>query len=219
VHIQDGILPTEVVVGGWLGAAGLLGATLPALQRTSPPRVAMVTSAFFVASLLGVPFLGSSIHLSLIGVTGVILGRAAFPAVLVGIALQYALFAHGGGLTIGVNALSLGSGALLAAGVYWGPGASPSPARAALAAFLGTGLSLTLYGLALLSAGEALRAVAYAAFAVHAPLVVVEACLAAYLVRFLARVRPGLVGALPPVPPPPKEPQALASPDPAEVTE
>jgi cobalt/nickel transport system permease protein len=155
----------------------------------------MMTSTFFVASLLSFPFAGTSVHLSLIGLCGIVLGRAAFPSILVGVALQFALFGHGGASTIGLNATSMGSGALLAAAIYHSGG--PTVTRAVVAAVFGTLLALTVYGAAMLTAGHALRAVAFASVGVHLPVILVEALVTAAAVRFLLRVQPDLVGAGP----------------------
>lgn len=196
MHIADGVLPTPVWVGGWV-ATGLLGlATLPALSRASPPRVAMITSAFFVASLLAFPLAGTSVHLVLVGLAGVVLGRAAFPSVLVALGLQLLMFRFGGAITLGVNALNMGLGALVAGAVFHGV-ARPRRAwlRGGLAGFLGTLTALGCYGAALLSAGEGLRAVAWASIGLHLPVLAVETVVTAQAVAFLERVRPELLGA------------------------
>ncbi len=157
----------------------------------------MMTSTFFVASLLSFPVAGTSVHLSLIGLCGIVLGRAAFPSILVGVALQFALFGHGGASTIGLNATSMGSGALIAAAVYHS--GKPSTARAVVAAVFGTLTALTLFAAAMLSAGHALRAVAVASVVVHLPVIVIEALVTGAAVRFLLRVQPDLVGCRPEV--------------------
>lgn len=193
MHIQDGFLPPETIALG-IGCAGVLTAvTLPRLAAASPPRTAMVTSAFFVGTLLAFPFYGTSLHLSLVSVCGVILGAAAFPAILVGLTLQFALLGHGGLTTLGVNATTMGIGALVAAGVFRsGP---PSPRRGAFAGLLGTLAALTLYGAALLTAGDALQNVVKVVLVVHAPLLLIEAAITASVVKFLLRVQPDLLRA------------------------
>ncbi len=194
MHITDGTPLPGVVFAGSAGLAALLtAATLPRLAVTSPPRVAAATSVFFVASQLAFPVPPTSVHLSFLGLTGVLLGRAAFPAVLVGLTLQRALLGHGGWTTLPVNACTMGTGALVAALVYRAPWpARPAP-RAGLAAFAGAVVALALYGLALLSAGDALRQVAWACLVAHAPVVVVETALTASAVAYLARVQPSLL--------------------------
>ena len=65
------------------------------LKRTSNeqiPEVAILASAFFVASLIHVPLGPTSVHLILNGLVGLILGWATFPAILVGLLLQALLF-------------------------------------------------------------------------------------------------------------------------------
>lgn len=209
MHISEGVCPLPLLVGGF-ATTGLLSAwTLPALQRVSAPRVAVFTAAFFAASLLQLRVGYGSVHLSLLGLTGVVLGRAALPAILVGVTLQAVLFGHGGVSTLGLNVTIMGSGALLAGGI-WRLGRTPSPWRAGLAAALGTSLSLALFAGALLSAGEELRAVAGASFALHAPILLVEIALTALAVRFLARVQPSLLDL--PLPPPEAAPPETARP-------
>jgi cobalt/nickel transport system permease protein len=198
LHVQDGVVPLATWGLGWGAATVLTAACLPRLKDASPPRVAMMTSTFFVASLLSFPVAGTSVHLSLIGLCGVVLGRAAFPSILVGVALQFALFGHGGASTVGLNATSMGSGALIAAALYHS--GTPSVARAVVAAVLGTVTAISLFGAAMLSAGHALRAVAYASILVHLPVIAIEAVVTAAAVRFLLRVQPDLVGLTPGVP-------------------
>ena len=196
MHIVDGILPTPVWAAGWVVTGVVALATLPALTRASPPRVAMITSACFVGSLLAFPLAGTSVHLVLVGLAGVVLGRAAFPSVLVALGLQLLMFRFGGATTLGVNALNLGLGALVAGAVFHG---APRPRRAwlrgGLAGFLGTLTALACYGAALVSAGEGLRAVAWASIGLHLPVLAVETVVTAQAVAFLERVRPELLGA------------------------
>ena len=196
MHILDGMLPTPLWAGGLVTGAALTAATLPALGRASPPRVAMATSAFFVASALAIPVPGTEVHASLLGLAGIVLGRAALPAVLVGLTLQKVLLGAGGWATLGVNLTTMGLGALVAAGVYRAGRRWPVRAAAAAGA-LGTLVALVLYGAVLLAAGNELERVAWVAIALHAPVVLLEAALTAAAVRFLLRVQPDLVGGAP----------------------
>ncbi|MBL4848405.1 MAG: energy-coupling factor ABC transporter permease [Planctomycetes bacterium] len=206
MHISEGVCPPPVLIGGFLVASVLTAGTLPALAKASAPRVSVFTGAFFAASLLQLRFGPGSVHLSLLGLTGIVLGRAALPAVLVGVALQLFLFAQGGVTTLGLNVTTMGVGALVAGGV-WRLGSTPSSWRAGLAAGLGTATALALYAAALLSAGEALQAVATASFVLHAPILVIEIALTVIAVRFLARVQPSLLD----LPLPPPEPAKAAT--------
>jgi cobalt/nickel transport system permease protein len=121
VHISDGVL-TEAWWAGGLVVAGLL-ALLGAwrVREDEVPRVAVLTAAFFVASLIHVPVPGGPrTHLLLNGLLGVVLGRRALLAIPVGLFLQAVLFQHGGYLSLGVNSCVMGLPALLAGLLFAG---------------------------------------------------------------------------------------------------
>src|SRR4051794_23126263 len=104
VHIADGVLGWPVLAAGF-GLIALL-AVLAAwrVREDEVPRIALLTAAFFVASSIHVKLGPTSVHLLLNGLVGVILGRRAPLAILIGVALQALLIPHGGLTTIGVNA-------------------------------------------------------------------------------------------------------------------
>jgi cobalt/nickel transport system permease protein len=121
VHISDGVLLPSWEIGGF-ALAGLL-AVFGAwrIRDEEIPRVAVLTAAFFVASLIHVPVPGGpKTHLILNGLLGVVLGRRALLAVPVGLFLQAALFGHGGYVALGVNSCVMGIPALLAWGLFTG---------------------------------------------------------------------------------------------------
>jgi cobalt/nickel transport system permease protein len=121
VHISDGLLQPPWEWGGLALAAllALFGAWR--IRDEEIPRVAVLTAAFFVASLIHVPVPGGpKTHLLLNGLLGVILGRRALLAVPVGLFLQAALFGHGGFLSLGVNSVVMGLPALLAGWLFGG---------------------------------------------------------------------------------------------------
>lgn len=197
MHLTDGTpLPAAVLAGSVAAAALATVATTPALAAASPARVAAATSVFFVASQLPVPIPPTSVHLSFVGLTGVLLGRAAFPAIVVGLTLQKALLGHGGWTTLPVNCCTMGGGALVAAAAYHGTRGRPAW-RAAGAAAAGALAALLLYGAALLSAGDALRTVAWVSLGAHAPVALVEVLVTARAATWLERVQPELLGAEP----------------------
>lgn len=201
MHVTDGTPLPAAVLGGSLAVAALLtAATLPALAAASPARVAAATSVFFVASQLPVPIPPTSVHLSFVGLTGVLLGRAAFPAIVVGLTLQRALLGHGGWTTLPLNCCTMGAGALVAAGLFHATPRRRPAWRAAAAAALGALAALLLYGAALLSAGDALRAVAWASLIAHAPVVLIEVLVTARAAAWLERVQPELLGQEPATP-------------------
>jgi cobalt/nickel transport system permease protein len=114
VHISDGILAPS----WWLAGIGLtvLLALIGArrIRDEEIPRIALLTSAFFVASLIHVRVGPTSAHLLLGGLMGVVLGWRAALAIPIAVLLQYVFFVHGGYTTIGINSLVMTMPALLA---------------------------------------------------------------------------------------------------------
>ncbi|RKY01993.1 MAG: cobalt transporter CbiM [Spirochaetes bacterium] len=107
MHIAEGVLTTQVLAGG--GGIAAIGTAigLKKLDYERVPRVAILSSAFFVASLIHIPVGPSSTHLILNGLLGLILGWVAFPAILVALILQVVLFQFGGFTTLGVNTVNM----------------------------------------------------------------------------------------------------------------
>lgn len=123
MHIPDGILTPEVIIGGYVTAGALTAFSLRKInQQPDPeaniPKAALMTAAFFVASWIHIPVPPTSVHLVLNGILGVVLGWYAVPAILVGLFLQAVMFQHGGLTTLGVNATMMGVPALLAFGIF-----------------------------------------------------------------------------------------------------
>jgi cobalt/nickel transport system permease protein len=116
VHISDGVLTWPWLAGGFVLAGLLTAAAMVKVRDEEIPRIALMTAAFFVASLIHVPIGPTSVHLLLNGLLGVILGRRAPLAVLLGLTLQAVLLGHGGFTAIGVNTCVM---ALPALGASW----------------------------------------------------------------------------------------------------
>jgi cobalt/nickel transport system permease protein len=119
VHISDGILRPEWVWGGFALAAllALFGAW--GIREEEIPRVSLLSAAFFVSSQIHVPLPGgTTAHLLLNGLLGVVLGRRALLAVPVGLLMQKVLFNHGGFYSLGVNACVIGLPALFASVLF-----------------------------------------------------------------------------------------------------
>lgn len=210
MHLIDEILPASMWIGGHLGAAAVGTAAIARLTPDRIPRVAVVTSAFVVVSYvhIPVPIAGTSVHLVLNGLVGILLGIEALPAIAVALFL-HALGGHGGLQPLGVTALAMGSGALIARWVFTSLAAGRSHAHVTAAGFLAGFLALywsaAVLFLALWIARESVRDAARIWLVAHAGLAVLEGCVTAAAVSFLYRVRPaifdnGVDGAQPPSP-------------------
>ncbi|TCK31431.1 cobalt/nickel transport system permease protein [Ancylobacter aquaticus] len=194
-HIPDGILSAPVLIaGGALAAAGVaLG--LRRLDDRMTPRTAILAAAFFAGSLVAVPVGPSSVHLLLAGLMGVMLGTAAFLAVLVALLLQVLLFGFGGLTTLGVNTVNIALPGVLC-GLLLGPviRSTTRPAvRVAAGALAGALAVLGTGGLVALSlwlSSSDYTPAARVVIATYLPLALAEAVVTATIVSFLARVQP-----------------------------
>jgi cobalt/nickel transport system permease protein len=114
VHISDGVLTPAWLAAGFavMGVLVALGAWR--IREDEVPQVALLTAAFFVASLIHVRVGSTSVHLLLNGLVGVVLGRRAGLAIPMGLLLQAILMQHGGLTALGVNSCVMALPALLA---------------------------------------------------------------------------------------------------------
>jgi cobalt/nickel transport system permease protein len=108
MHISEGVLSVSLAGQGVLlaGVGATVAGTAIGLRKLDAervPQVAVLSSAFFVASLIPIPLGPTYVHLVLCGLMGLVLGWSAFPAVLVALVLQAVLFSMGGPTTLGIN--------------------------------------------------------------------------------------------------------------------
>jgi len=197
MHISEGVLSAPVLVTGVILTTGGVAVGLKKIEPHQVPKVALLSAAFFVASLIHVPVGPASVHLVLNGLTGLLLGWTAFPAILVGLVLQAAFFQFGGLTTLGVNTFNMAFPAVL---VYYlflpltrkqhSPLVFAASAACGAVAILFSGL---LIGLSLVFTGEPFLEVAQLTVAAHVPVMIVEGLLTGFCVLFLLKVKPELV--------------------------
>jgi cobalt/nickel transport system permease protein len=197
MHISEGFLSTPVLSAGWLSAAGVVAY---GLKKTNPEgivRVAMVSSAFFLASLVNIRLGPGSTHLSLIAPTGLLLGWGAPPAVFAALFLQAVLFRFGGLWVLGVNTVSMG-GAALCVHIIFGKIVRESEGKFQAAAAFTAGVFGVVSGAAatgfwLVLSDRGLYAAARILVISHLPLAAVEGIFTAFLVIFLKRTFPDVL--------------------------
>jgi cobalt/nickel transport system permease protein len=198
MHISEGVLSPSILMAGAAVTTAGVAIGLRGLDHKEIPSTGILSAAFFVGSLVHVPIGPASVHLVLNGLLGLILGWRAFPAILVGLALQGLLFQYGGLTTLGVNTMNMALPAV--AGYYvfgWGVRGRFSRKVLAATAF-GCGacavlLSGVLVGGALYLTGEAFFPAAKLVIVAHFPVMVIEGILTAACAMFLKRVKPELL--------------------------
>jgi len=197
MHISEGILSTPVWVAGYVGTAVLAGITMRKLDMEEVPKISVITSVFFIASLIKVPLGPASIHLILNGLVGVVLGWRAFAAIMLGIILQAIIFGHGGITVIGINSLMLGGGGLIAYMVWQQRHRFSFKKRefvfGALAGAVGTISSGIVLATALITTGEAFNAIAATVLAAHIPIMIIEAAVVGASAEFLHKTKPDIL--------------------------
>ena len=196
MHIADGIVSGPVVATGFAVTAVLAALTMRKVDLEEIPKISVVTAVFFIANFIHIPFVVASIHLILNGLAGVILGKRAFMAIMLGVVLQ-SFFGFGGVSVIGVNSVMLGGGALAAYGVWQlrhlVPFKNNEVVFGALAGAMGIFFSGCIMALALVTTGEAFLVAAYAVLGYHAVLMIVEGAVAGACVGFLLKAKPELL--------------------------
>ena len=197
MHVSEGILSMPVLIAGGAAAAVGVAIGLRKIDDERIPRIAVLASAFFVASLIHVPVGPSSAHLVLNGMMGVLLGWAAFPAVLVALLLQAVLFGFGGLTTLGVNVTIMATPAVVCHYAF-GWGIRRRGARVSFLCGCGAGagailLSTLLLCAALVTTGREFVHVARLVVLAHVPVAVIEALVTGSLGAFLRKVKPELL--------------------------
>jgi cobalt/nickel transport system permease protein len=195
MHISEGILSVPILISG--GAAAAVG-TYIGLKKIDPERimpVALLSSAFFVAGLVHVPLGPGSVHLMLIGLLGVMLGWAAFPAILIALFLQALFFQFGGFVVLGVNTVTMSVPALCCYYLTrpWIDNPKTRSAAAFLAGFLAILLAALLTSCALALTDIGFIPAARLIIAANVPIMIIEGCVTMFTVGFLAKVQPEIL--------------------------
>jgi cobalt/nickel transport system permease protein len=204
LHIPDGVLPAQLWGAAWGIALLVLVLSGLASRQVRPQEIAYrgsLGALLLAAMAFTVPLGPIEYHLGLIGPVGVLLGAAGAFEVLFIVSAILALAGHGGLTVIGLNALLLGAGAVIARPVYL---AARSRTSAATALALASAASQAFAGTAWVAVMMfALRSAASGTRRCRGPPASRRRCGSAGsssrrwsghgLGRFLARVKPELL--------------------------
>jgi cobalt/nickel transport system permease protein len=197
MHISEGILSAPVLVTGAALTATAVGYGLKKMEHKEVPKVAILSSVFFVASLIHVPLGPSSVHLILNGIIGLLLGWSAFPAIFVALALQGVLFQFGGITTLGVNTFNMAFPAIICSYLFNRGVRGKNNFIALIMAFVCGFLAVLLSGImvaaALVFTGEQFIQVAKLVIIAHLPVMILEGVFTTFCIGFLRKVRPEIL--------------------------
>jgi cobalt/nickel transport system permease protein len=197
MHISEGVLsPPVLLAGGILTLSGLvLG--LKNLKNEKLPQVAVLSSTFFVASLIHIPIGPTSAHLILNGLVGILLGWSSFLAIFLGLLLQALLFQFGGLTTLGVNTFNMAFPAVVCWYLFRPLIKKENLKLSFLGGFLAGFVSIFLAGiftsLSLYLTEKNFLTVAKTLLAAHVPIAIIEGFITAFVVTYLLKVKPEVV--------------------------
>ena len=199
MHINENILAVTaegkaVLAAGAAATAVGTAIGLYKLDYERIPRVAVLSSAFFIVSLIQVPLGPLSVHLTFIGLIGLVLGWAAFPALLIALLLQAVFFSVGGLTALGINTLIMALPGVACHYLLRGPVCHGREGVVSAAGFaagaMGIALGALLAAFSLVAAGEYFETWGYVFGGANLLLCGVEGLVTAGAVVLLRKVRP-----------------------------
>ena len=197
MHISEGVLSAPILATGFVLTVAGTAVGLKKMDYDRIPQVAILSSAFFIASLVHVPLWPASVHLILNGLMGVLLGWVAFPAILVGLILQALLFQYGGLTSLGVNTMIMAFPAVVCFYAFgrWikSRNTAVSMSSSFLCGLLGILLSGLLLALSLVFTGQQFIGAAKLVVIAHFPIMVIEGLITALVVKFLKKLKPEML--------------------------
>ncbi|MBW2608646.1 MAG: cobalt transporter CbiM [Deltaproteobacteria bacterium] len=196
MHISEGVLSGSVLISGGVLAAAGTAIGLKKLDYDRIANVSILSASFFVASLVHVPVGPSNVHLILNGIIGLLLGWAAFPAILVALSLQAVLFQFGGITSLGVNTITMAMPSVLCYYLFRSM-ILKKPAVACTGAFacgfLSVFFSAVLVGLALMTTDENFLEISSLVVVAHFPVMLIEGIITAFFISFIKKVQPSML--------------------------
>ncbi len=196
MHISEGVLSGPVLISGAALTAAGMGIGLKKLDYDQIAKAGILAAAFFVASLIHVPFGPVNAHLTLNGLVGLLLSWGAFPAILVALSLQAAFFQFGGLTTLGVNTFIMALPAVscyLIFGRLILKGSRTAAVAAFASGFMSVLFSCLAVALCLIFTEENFLEVSGIIIAGHIPIMIIEGIVTAICVAFLRKVLPEML--------------------------
>jgi len=196
MHISEGVLSLPVLISGDVITAAGVYLGIKNLKEKEIPEVAIVSSAFFVASLIHIPVGPSSVHLILNGLTGILLGWKSFPAILIGLLLQAVLFQFGGLTTLGINTLNMALPSVICWYLFNGVKSEKKyivSLSSFFAGFFGVFLSGIFVAISLTSTDYVFLNISRLVIFAHIPVMFIEGLITLFIVNFLRKTKPEII--------------------------
>lgn len=196
MHISEGILSIPVLAGGGIITLGASYIGLKDLKYEEYPKIALLTSVFFVSSLIHVPIGPGSVHLVLNGLLGILCGWKAFPCILIALFLQGILFQFGGLTTLGINTANMAIPAVLSYYLFRPFLKKKIFLTGFLTGFFSIVFSCFLVSFSLYLTEKHFLNIAKILFLSHIPVALIEGIITGFILRFLQKVIPDIIGGI-----------------------
>ncbi|MBT4525839.1 MAG: cobalt transporter CbiM [Deltaproteobacteria bacterium] len=197
MHISEGILSAPVLIGGTLITLVGAGIGFKKIDADQLPKAGVLSASFFVASLIHVPVGAASIHLTLNGLIGILLGWGAIPVILVALLLQAVLFQFGGITTLGVNTIIMAFPAVILYLILKHSLITQNRRKQSVIAFIfgfmAALLSTLLMILSLYFTSDAFNEISSILLAINIPILFIEGIITAFCITFISEVKPDLL--------------------------
>ncbi len=190
MHIADGIIDARVSIVANVVSLGIIYLSSKKTPMEEIPKMGITGAALFVSSLIHIPFAGTSLHPGLYGIAGIILGKRSFPVIFSVLLFQALIFQHGGLLSVGINSVNMGAGALLS-WIVWKQKFMPEYLRAVIAGFIGVFVPALLMGIEFQLSGYG-KGILYI-FSIYIVAAVVEGLVSLSVVKFFRKVNSNII--------------------------
>lgn len=194
MHLSEGILPGSILLSGWAGTGIFLFLSLKRVSGEKLPRLALLSSLFFLISFIHVPLGPTSAHLTLNGLLALLLGLEIFPAVFTALFFQALFFQYGGLTVLGINTLIMALPPFLLVkifGNFMRKGDKVINIMSFLIGSLSLGLSGILMALILWIANPKFYVLSSAFVMAYLPLSLIEGIITLLVVSYLRKIKKG----------------------------
>lgn len=189
MHVADGVLSTPVIIATYGVAIASMVVAAKGIKDEEIPKVSLMAGTFFAVSLISIPVPPTSVHPMLCGLIGIILGKrvplAFFPALL----LQALLFRHGGITALGANTVMLSIPAFLSYLLYKKIPISKVAVKGGIVGAVSVFMTLIILVILLALTDSRFAQGGFSVIQIvmlgHVPIMIAEAILTAFAVKFL----------------------------------
>ncbi|AXH10535.1 cobalamin biosynthesis protein [Malaciobacter halophilus] len=195
MHISDGILSPEVATTLAVVGGAMCLYSLKEIKNENIALSAAMSALFFVASFIHIPLGPTQIHLILVGVIGLFLGRLSFLPISIALILQATMLGYGGVTSLGANIVIMALPAYLVHLIFKANFVQKinEKVKFFFVGFLGVFFATVILALVLLFAKDEYLIASYTVVAANVPAMVLEGIITLFLLMYIKKAMPSLL--------------------------